>query len=85
VFVHTRAPTGHQFSGPNPSDAARARQDPALRPTRFHYPFGTRMAATGGPIRTLHAWMGHVAMKTTMIYIHYAPTRRGGARQPRVR
>jgi hypothetical protein len=31
------------------------------------------MAATGVPIRTLQAWMGHSDIKTTMIYTHYAP------------
>jgi hypothetical protein len=31
------------------------------------------MAASGVPIRTLQAWMGHADIKTTMIYTHYAP------------
>ena len=31
------------------------------------------MAASGVPIRTLQAWMGHADIKTTMVYTHYAP------------
>jgi hypothetical protein len=31
------------------------------------------MAAPGVPIRSLHAWMAHADINTTMIYTHYAP------------
>lgn len=44
--------------------------------TRFHdlrHTFGTTCAAAGIPLRTLQEWMGHVDIKTTMIYAHYAP------------
>jgi integrase len=36
--------------------------------------FGTRMAATGVPMRTLQEWMGHADIQTTSIYLHYAPS-----------
>jgi integrase len=48
-----------------------------VREARFHdlrHTFGTRMAATGVPIRTLQEWMGHRDFKTTLIYADYAPS-----------
>jgi integrase len=45
--------------------------------TRFHdlrHMFATRMAATGVPMRTLQAWLGHADLKTTLIYADYAPS-----------
>jgi len=54
----------------------RALTRAGVREVRFHdlrHTFGTRMAATGVPIRSLQAWMGHADIKTTMIYTHYAP------------
>jgi integrase len=42
----------------------------------FHelrHTFGTRMAATGAPMRTIQEWFGHADIKTTQIYAHYAP------------
>ena len=42
---------------------------------RFHdlrHTFGTRLAATGVPLRTIQEFMGHADMKTTQIYVHYA-------------
>src|SRR5450755_3406515 len=36
--------------------------------------FGTRMAASGTPMRTLQHWMGHTDSKTTQIYAHYQPS-----------
>jgi integrase len=44
---------------------------------RFHdlrHTFGTRMAATRVPMRTLQEWMGHRDIKTTQIYADYAPS-----------
>ena len=44
---------------------------------RFHdlrHTFGTRMAATGVPMRTLQEWMGHRDIDTTMRYADYAPS-----------
>ena len=38
------------------------------------HPFGTRMAASGVPLRTLQEWMGHRDFKTTLIYADYAPS-----------
>ena len=49
----------------------------------FHelrHTFGTRMAASGAPMRTLQHWMGHADSKTTQIYAHYQPERPGGRR-----
>jgi hypothetical protein len=31
------------------------------------------MAAAGVPLRTLQGWMGHADIKTTSIYMHFAP------------
>jgi len=42
----------------------------------FHdlrHSFGTMMAAAGVPLRTLQGWMGHADIKTTSIYMHFAP------------
>lgn len=43
----------------------------------FHdlrHTFGTRMAASGVPMRTLQEWMGHRDIQTTQIYADYAPS-----------
>ena len=48
-----------------------------LGPVRFNdlrHTFGTRMAASGVPLRTLQEWMGHRDFKTTLIYADYAPS-----------
>lgn len=47
-----------------------------IRAIRFHdlrHTFGTRMAATGAPLRSIQEWMGHRDYKTTEIYADYAP------------
>jgi integrase len=44
--------------------------------TRFHdlrHTFGTRMAASGVPMRTLQEMLGHADFGTTLIYADYAP------------
>lgn len=49
----------------------------AVRRVRFHdlrHTFGTRMAASGVPMRTLQEWMGHRDHRTTLIYADYAPS-----------
>jgi integrase len=46
---------------------------------RFHdlrHTFGTRMAAAGVPMGTLHEWMGHRDIETTQRYDDYAPSAR---------
>lgn len=46
---------------------------------RFHdlrHTFGTAMAATGVPMRTLQEWMGHRDIETTQRYADYAPSAR---------
>ena len=48
-----------------------------VRPIRFHdlrHTFGTRMAASGQPIRSIQEFLGHADSKTTQIYMHYAPS-----------
>lgn len=48
---------------------------------RFHdlrHTFGTHMAATGVPMRTLQEWMGHRDLTTTQRYADYAPSEREG-------
>ena len=55
----------------------RASARAGLRDIRFHdlrHTFGTRVAASGVPMRTLQEWMGHRDFKTTLIYADYAPS-----------
>ena len=44
---------------------------------RFHdlrHTFGTQLAASGTPLRTIQEFLGHADSKTTQIYSHYAPS-----------
>lgn len=53
-----------------------AAREAGLGDVRFHdlrHTFGTRMAASGVPMRTLQEWLGHRDFKTTLIYADYAP------------
>ena len=78
VFAHPE--TG------NPLDRSKvtrrfqaACSDAGVRPVRFHdlrHTFGTRLAATGQPIRSIQEFLGHADAKTTQIYTHYAPSER---------
>jgi integrase len=48
-----------------------------VRPIRFHdlrHTFGTRLAASGQPMRMIQEFLGHADSKTTQIYTHYAPS-----------
>jgi integrase len=48
-----------------------------VRHVTFHelrHTFGTRMAASGVPLRTIQHWMGHADAKTTQVYAHYQPS-----------
>lgn len=48
-----------------------------VRAITFHelrHTFGTRMAATGVPLRTIQHWMGHTDAKTAQVYAHYQPS-----------
>jgi integrase len=48
-----------------------------VRRITFHelrHTFGTRMAGSGVPLRTIQHWMGHADAKTTQIYAHYQPS-----------
>lgn len=50
--------------------------DAGVRVITFHelrHTFATRMAANGAPMRKLQEWLGHADIKTTQIYMHYAP------------
>jgi integrase len=52
-----------------------------VRRVRFNdlrHSFGTKMAASGVPLRTLQEWMGHRDYKTTLIYADYAPSAHEG-------
>jgi integrase len=52
-------------------------RDARVRPIRFHdlrHTFGTRLAASGQPLRTIQEFLGHADSKTTQMYTHYAPS-----------
>ena len=54
----------------------QARERAEVRPITFHdlrHTFGTTMAAAGEPQRNIQEWMGHDDLKTTQVYMHYAP------------
>jgi integrase len=54
----------------------KALRSASVRPLRFNdlrHTFGTRMAASGAPLRRLQEWMGHRDSKTTQIYADYQP------------
>jgi integrase len=75
----------HPLTG-NPIDRSKvtkrfkaACRDAGVRPIRFHdlrHTFGTRLAASGQPIRSIQEFLGHADVKTTQIYMHYAPSER---------
>jgi site-specific recombinase XerD len=48
-----------------------------VRVIRFHdlrHTFATTLAAAGVPLRTIQEYLGHADVKTTQIYMHYAPS-----------
>jgi integrase len=75
VFAHPQ--TG------NPLDRSKVTRrfqsacaDAGVSVITFHelrHTFATRMAAKGVPLRKLQEWLGHADIKTTQIYMHYAP------------
>lgn len=79
---------GHPRTG-SPYDASRLRKRfkraiviAGIRDVRFHdlrHTFGTRMAASGAPLRALMEWMGHRDLATTLVYADYAPDPAHGA------
>ncbi len=51
--------------------------DAKVHTIRFHdlrHTFGTRLAASGQPMRMIQEFLGHADSKTTQIYTHYAPS-----------
>lgn len=73
---------GHPMSGKAIAKANvtrrlhKALEDAELDDHVFHdlrHTFGTTMAASGVPMRTLQEWMGHKHMATTERYADYAP------------
>ena len=83
----------HPHTG-NPYDASRLRKRykravtaAGIRDVRFHdlrHTFGTRMAASGAPLRALMEWMGHRDLATTLVYADYAPDPAQGASFARI-
>lgn len=75
VFAHPR--TGGVLDHGSLSRRFKAALKAAgVRRIRFHdlrHTFGTRMAATGVPMRALQEWMGHRDFRTTLIYADYEP------------
>jgi integrase len=46
---------------------------PVITFHELRHTFATTMAARGAPLRKLQEWLGHADIKTTQIYMHYAP------------
>ncbi len=46
---------------------------PVITFHELRHTFATTMAAKGVPLRKLQEWLGHADIKTTQIYMHYAP------------
>jgi integrase len=78
VFAHPQ--TGNPLDRSKVTKRFKAACSAAgVRPVRFHdlrHTFGTRLAATGQPIRSIQEFLGHADAKTTQIYTHYAPSER---------
>ncbi len=72
VFAHPS--TGKALDGPKVSKRFKeACGDAKVRVIKFHdlrHTFGTRLAASNVPMRTLQEFMGHADSKTTQIYSH---------------
>lgn len=59
----------------------KALERAGVRDVRFHdlrHTFGTQMASSGVPMRTLQAWIGHASVTTTEVYAKYAADPSGG-------
>jgi integrase len=75
VFAHPRKGSAYEPSTIRTHFYA-ALKAAGVKRLRFHdlrHTFGTHMAASGVPMRTLQEWMGHAHLQTTEIYAHYAP------------
>jgi integrase len=74
VFAHPQ--TGKPLDRSKVLKRCKAACEDAKVPViRFHdlrHTFGTRLAASGVPLRTIQEFMGHADTKTTQIYVHYA-------------
>jgi integrase len=77
VFCHPDTGSPYDPSKMRKRYKAAAKRAGIRQDVRFHdlrHTFGTRMASTGVPMRTLQAWMGHQSIQTTEIYAAYAPS-----------
>jgi integrase len=54
-------------------EACAAAGVPVITFHELRHTFATTMAANGVPLRKLQEWLGHADIKTTQIYMHYAP------------
>ena len=53
--------------------AVKAASLPTIRFHDLRHTFGTVCAASGIPLTTVQAYMGHAHINTTMVYAHFAP------------
>ena len=71
---HTGNVLDHSDLGRRYKKALRGAKVREVRFNDLRHTFGTRMAASGVPLRTLQEWLGHRDFKTTLIYADYAPS-----------
>src|SRR5437763_11445850 len=76
VFCHpeTGKPLDHSKLVRRFKEALRRADVHQITFHELRHTFGTRMAASGRPMRTLQHWMRHADSKTTQIYAHYQPS-----------
>ncbi len=75
---HTGNVLDHSDLGRRYKKALRKAKVREVRFNDLRHTFGTRVAASGVPVRTLQEWMGHRDFKTTLIYADYSPSAHEG-------